>query len=329
MEALVIVRPRTWELKTRSLEIERLPIIMGILNTTPDSFSDGGRYRSDNADQFEIDIEKVVATARAMLRDGAGILDVGGESTRPGSEPISEAEELRRVIPVIRALHEAFDAPISVDTYRPEVANAALESGAEIINDISAGRYIGTEQRLAGETETGFPEEMAEVALCHGAGVVLMHMRPFDEPEKYPNGVMEEVFAFLKRRRNRFIELGVSLDKLAFDPGLGFGKTFDQNWELLRRVEMLSALGGVTLVGDSRKRFLVETAWRFNASRGVDSDEFVDPTSLSTRDAVTASTTVSLARRGVEIIRVHNVAISAFALETANRAGDLDVLGST
>lgn len=317
-----------WRLKTKTIDLSR-PCIMGILNATPDSFSDGGKYRSQSSSEFAVDIDAIVDAGRKLVRDGAGMLDVGGESTRPGSDPVDEAEELRRVVPVVRALHAALDVPISVDTYRPAVADAALEAGAEIINDVAAGRYVGSQKRFAEEDEDGFPEETAEVAARRGAGVVLMHMlhtpktMQATEPV-YPRGVVEEVCAFLARRRDRFVELGTPLERIAFDPGLGFGKTVEQNWELLRRVDELGKLGGPLLVGDSRKRFLIETARRFNERRGVVADSDVDPDSIATRDAATAATSVALARRGVGVIRVHNVAASAFALELARLAGDLD-----
>lgn len=299
---------------------------MGILNATPDSFSDGGRFAKKSS-RFDVDLNALVDAGRKLTRDGAEILDVGGESTRPGSEPVDEAEELRRVVPAIRALKETLGVPISVDTYRPAVADAALESGAEIVNDVAAGRYVGSQKRFANEDEEGFPEETAEIVSRRGAAVVLMHMRGVPKTMQegtptYPDGVTNEVCAFLSRRRDRFLERGVPLEKIAFDPGLGFGKTFEQNWELLKNVNKLHELGGVLLVGDSRKRFLAETARRFNEARGAKPDDDVDPDALRTRDFATVATTVALARKGVQIARVHNVALSAFALDLARRSGD-------
>ncbi|MGN1065713.1 MAG: dihydropteroate synthase [Thermoguttaceae bacterium] len=300
---------------------------MGILNVTPDSFSDGGRFAKASS-RFDVDLDALADAARRLVRDGAGILDVGGESTRPGSAPVDEAEELRRVAPAIAALKRAVDVPISVDTYRAAVADAALEAGAEIVNDVAAGRYISSQKRFAAEDEEGFPEEVAEVARRHNAAVVLMHMRGTPQTMQegtpvYPQGVTNEVCAFLARRRDRFLDAGVPLEKIAFDPGLGFGKTFEQNWELLRNVDKLRELGGITLVGDSRKRFLAETARRFNSAREAEPDADVDPDARRTRDFATAATTVALARKGVQIVRVHNVALSAFALDLAQRSGEL------
>ena len=282
---------------------------MGILNVTPDSFSDGGRFAKASS-RFDVDLDALADAARKLVRDGAGILDVGGESTRPGSAPVDEAEELRRVAPAIAALKRAVDVPISVDTYRAAVADAALEAGAEIINDVAAGRYISSQKRFAAEDEEGFPEEIAEVARRRGAAVVLMHMRGTpqtmqDGTPEYPNGVTNEVCAFLARRRDRFLDAGVPLERIAFDPGLGFGKTFEQNWELLRNVDKLRELGGITLVGDSRKRFLAETARRFNSARKAEPDADFDHDARQTRDFATAATT------------------SAFALDLARRSGEL------
>ncbi len=302
---------------------------MGILNVTPDSFSDGGRFAKKSR-RFDVDLDALVDAGRKLVRDGAGILDVGGESTRPGSDPVDEAEELRRVVPAVRALKAALDVPISVDAYRPAVADAALEVGAEIVNDVAAGRYVGSQKRFAREDEEEFPEEMAEVVRRRGAAVVLMHMRGVPKTMQegtptYPNGATKEVCAFLARRRDRFLELGIPLEKIAFDPGFGFGKTFEQNWELLKNVDKLHELGGVVLVGDSRKRFLAETARRFNESRGSQPDDDVDPDAISTRDFAAVVTTVALARKGAQIARVHNVALSAFALDLARRSGELSL----
>ncbi len=301
---------------------------MAILNATPDSFSDGGRF-ANASERFKVDVAAVVEAGRKALRDGATILDVGGESTRPGCDPVDEAEELRRVVPVVKALKEELNAIVSIDTYRPAVAAATLEVGAELVNDIAAGRYVGTQSRFADEAETGYPEEMAEVVAKYGAGVALMHMRGVPKTMQasdpvYPAGVTPEVYAFLQRRRDAFLNAGVALDRIALDPGFGFGKTFEQNWELLRETYKLHELGCPLLVGDSRKRFLVETARRYNESRGIEADPDVDPTAIETRDLATAATTCFMARQGAQLIRVHNVARSAFMLELARRAGELD-----
>lgn len=319
-----------WRLKTRTLPLDR-PVLVGIINATPDSFSDGGQFSADVNSAFRVDLNAVGDKARQLVRDGASILDVGGESTRPGSEPVGEAEEIRRVVPVVKALSEAFSVPVSVDTYRPAVADAALESGAEIVNDVSAGRYIASQDRFADENETDFPEEMAEVVRRRGAAVVLTHMqgtpRTMQIAPRYDLGVFDEVFDFLRRRRDRFVELGVAREQIALDPGVGFGKTFEQNWELIRRAAEFCELSQPLYYGCSRKRFLTETLRQVTAQRDAETAlisekpsfyEPFEPENLAERDVATAATTLLLAERGVRIFRVHNVLRNAVALKFAD-----------
>ena len=319
-----------WRLKTRTLPLDR-PVLVGIINATPDSFSDGGQFAVDANALFRVDLNAVVDKARSLVRDGATILDVGGESTRPGSEPVGEAEEIRRVVPVVKALTEAFSIPISVDTYRPAVADAALEAGAEIVNDVSAGRYIASQNRFADENETDFPEEMADVVRRRDAAGVLTHMqgapRTMQVAPRYDLGVFDEVFAYLRRRRDRFVELGIDAARIALDPGVGFGKTFEDNWELIRRASEFSALSQPLYYGCSRKRFLTETLRRVDAERLAETSptaateryyESFEPESVAERDVATAATTLLLAERGVRIFRVHNVFRNAIALKFAD-----------
>lgn len=323
-----------WQLKTRTLPLDR-PALVGIINATPDSFSDGGQFAVDANSLFRVDLNAVVAKAKQLVRDGAAILDVGGESTRPGAEPVGEAEEIRRVVPVVKALADAVSVPISVDAYRPAVAEAALDAGAEIVNDVSAGRYVASQNRFADENETQFPEEMADVVRRKRAAVVLTHMRGVPQTmqvaPRYDLGVFNEVFDFLRRRRDRFVELGIEREKIALDPGVGFGKTFEQNWELIRRAAEFSALSQPLYFGCSRKRFLIETLRRVVAARKIaetdapslNADKFafyepLDPENIAERDAATAATTLLLAERGVRIFRVHNVLRNAVALKIAD-----------
>ena len=319
-----------WRLKTRTVPLDR-PVLVGIINATPDSFSDGGQFTADANALFRVDLNAVVDKARQLVRDGASILDVGGESTRPGSEPVGEAEEIRRVVPVVKALSKALSVPISIDTYRAAVADAALEAGAEIVNDVSAGRYIASQNRFADENEVDFPEETAEVVRRRGAAVVLTHMRgtprTMQVAPRYDLGVFDEVFDFLRRRRDRFVELGVAQEQIALDPGVGFGKTFEQNWELIRRAAEFSALSQPLYYGCSRKRFLIETTRQAVAERDAkitqtaETNRFyesLEPESVAERDVATASTTLLLAERGVRIFRVHNVLRNAVALKFAD-----------
>ncbi len=318
-----------WRLKTRTLPLDR-PVLVGIINATPDSFSDGGQFSVNANSSFRVDLNAVLDKARALVRDGATMLDVGGESTRPGSEPVVEAEEIRRVVPVVKALVETFSIPISVDTYRPAVADAALKAGAEIVNDISAGRYVASENRFADENETDFPEEMTDLVRRRGAAVVLTHMRgtpkTMQVAPQYDLGFFDEVFDFLRRRRDRFVELGVDAARIALDPGVGFGKTFEQNWELIRRAAEFYALSQPLYYGCSRKRFLIETMRRAVATREnatpptTETERFyepLEPNAVAERDAATAATTLLLAERGVRIFRVHNVLRNAVALKFA------------
>ena len=219
---------------------------MGILNVTPDSFSDGGRYA---------EVPAAVARGVAMAEEGALILDVGGESSRPGAASVPEDEELRRVIPVVRALSREVQVLISVDTTKAAVAERALEAGAHIINDISAG--------------TADPG-MVDVTRRHRAGVVLMHMRgtprTMQEQPVYAK-VVDEVAGYLAERLRVFADAGLGPDQLAVDPGICFGKTVDHNVELLRGIPELLRLGRPVMIGVSRKSFLGKLTGRDVADR--------------------------------------------------------------
>lgn len=208
---------------------------MGVLNVTPDSFSDGGAFA---------DPDRALEQALTLVAEGADIIDIGGESTRPGAESVGAEEELRRVEPVIRALRARSEVLISVDTSKAAVAEAALEAGADIINDVTA---------LAGDA--GMPE----VARKSGAGVVLMHMqgnpRTMQAAPHYEN-VVEEVAEFLRQRMEAVLALGMAAESVAIDPGIGFGKTLSHNLDLLRGTARLAAMGRPVLIGVSRKSFL-------------------------------------------------------------------------
>jgi dihydropteroate synthase len=244
---------------------------MGIVNVTPDSFSDGGLIAG---------LDDAVRHARGLVSDGADLLDLGGESSRPGSEPIPIEEELRRVIPIGEALVAEAGVPISIDTTKAEVARRALEAGAAIINDISA---------LAADPE------MPRVAVATGAGVVLMHKqgvpRTMQVDPQYED-VVREVYDFLARRVEWAEGRGIPRDRIAIDPGIGFGKTFDHNLEILRNLHRFDTLGCAVLIGTSRKAFLGAIT-----GRGL-------------RERATASAVSSLAAclAGARVVRVHDVA---------------------
>jgi len=248
-------------------------VIMGIINVTPDSFSDGGKAFSPGA---------ALTKALAMSDDGALIIDVGGESTRPGSARVSEEEELRRVIPVISAIRKALPGVfISVDTYKPFVASRALDQGADIINDISAGTF--------------YPE-MLELAAKQGAGIILMHMKGEpgtmqDSPSYSENGVVSDVTEYLKERADAAMIAGCKRESIIIDPGIGFGKSLKHNLQLLEGIGKLKETGFPVLVGTSRKSMI---------GRILDND-------VPARLMGTAATVAISITRGADIVRVHDV----------------------
>jgi dihydropteroate synthase len=223
-------------LSGRTLRLNlQVPCIVGILNVTPDSFSDGGRFCS---------VAKALEQARSMAREGAALIDIGGESTRPGAPLVNEAEELDRVMPVIEALTRELDLPLSIDTSKSTVAAAAVASGVEFVNDISGLSY---------------DPQMAGVVAASGAGLIVMHTR--DRPEAMQQNtdyedVVGEVVSSLQKSIRCAEQAGVALDKIAIDPGIGFGKDAAGNLELLRQTATLAKLGRPILLGTSRKSFI-------------------------------------------------------------------------
>lgn len=243
---------------------------MGILNVTPDSFSDGGRY---------LEADAAVRAALRMLDSGADLIDIGGESTRPGAEPVSADDELARVIPVLRALREATDAVLSIDTTKARVAEAAVEAGADIVNDISGGT---------------FEPEILRVVASAGAGYVAMHTpgRPteMNALAEYAD-VVTDVARALSERLGAAIDAGIATEFIALDPGFGFGKTAEQNYALLHSIDAVHALGRPVLVGVSRKRMIREVV-------GTEAD--------AVEHGTTAAGAIA-AVRGPTILRVHDV----------------------
>lgn len=270
-----------WRIREGEIPLDR-PCILGVLNVTPDSFSDGGRFAT---------VEAAVAHARRLVAEGADMLDVGGESTRPGADPVPADEEMRRVLPVLERLRrELPDVPLSIDTSKPEVAAAALAAGAAVINDVTGLRQ----------------PEMVELLVRTGAGAIVMHMRgtpkTMQDNPVYED-VVAEVAAFLRDACARAEAAGVPREALVVDPGLGFGKTFEHNWTLLRRLPELGALGYPVLVGPSRKGFL-------GAALGGAPPE--------ARDVATAAACVLAWIRGARLFRVHAVAPTRDALAVAH-----------
>jgi dihydropteroate synthase len=251
---------------------------MGILNLTPDSFSDGG---------LALHLESSVSRAEGLVSDGADLLDLGGESSRPGADPVSTDEEIRRVLPVVEALAGRITIPLSIDTTKPEVAQLAIRAGASVINDIRG---------LLGDDE--LPRVVAE----SGAAVVLMHMkgtpRTMQRDPSYADVVLE-VYDELARRVDRAESFGIDRSRIAIDPGIGFGKTASHNWELLRNVGRFAGLGCAVLIGTSRKRFLGDLTGRSVGER-------------ATASIVSSLLAIDL---GADIVRVHDVAPMADALK--------------
>ncbi len=258
-------------------------LVMGILNVTPDSFSDGGRYP---------DVEAAFARAERMVQEGADIIDVGGESTRPGWQPISAEEELSRIIPVVRRIASSLDVPVSVDTMKPEVARAAMEAGASIINDVNGLRNEGM---LSAVKETG-------------AAAVVMHMRgtPQDMHAEVDASayfdVISDVMWYLNGRIEAAKAAGIPSERLIVDPGLGFGKSFEHNIELLRRCREIRCLGAPMLIGASRKRFIGQLTERLPEQRLGGS----------------VGAAVMAAVNGASIVRVHDVDATVQALRVAD-----------
>lgn len=260
-----------WILRTRNLTRDKLPVLMGILNVTPDSFSDGGQFNT---------VDLAVARGLAMEAEGADILDIGGESTRPGAEPVGTDEELRRTIPVIRRLARETRIPISIDTTKSEVARQALDAGAEIVNDISG---------------LTFDPDMLEICRQQDAGICVMHIQGTPQTMQlnptYAD-VVAEVAEFLQQQVDRCLMAGIPPERMCIDPGIGFGKTAEHNLELLRSVSTLQRLlRRPVLIGHSRKRFLSKVLGR----------------PVEERLAGTIGIAIGLAAAGCDILRIHDV----------------------
>jgi dihydropteroate synthase len=263
-------RAQKWQLRSRTLNLPRRPLLMAIVNVTPDSFSDGGRF---------LDPEAAVAHALQLVSEGADILDIGGESTRPYSQPVTAGEELRRVLPVVERLADQVRTPISIDTSKAVVAREAVAAGAEIINDVTG---------LEGDPH------MVQVALDTSAGVCVMHMQgtpqTMQDNPTYGN-VVVEVRDYLRERRDALLAAGIIREKICLDPGIGFGKTHEHNLELMASCHKLHELGCPLLVGHSRKGFLGKLI----------GDKEADRTNA------TIGAALALAIQGVQIVRVHDV----------------------
>ena len=273
-----------WRLRDRTLTPGDPPLVMGIVNVTPDSFSDGGQFLGTDA---------AVAQGLRLIAQGADLLDIGGESSRPGAQPVAPEEELSRVVPVVRRLAEQSSVLLSVDTCKAEVARQALAAGAHIINDITA---------LQGDPA------MAEIARTFQAGVILMHMRGTPatmQTQPHYDDVVAEVLAFLEARLQAGVDLGIAASQVVLDPGIGFGKTTAHNLQLLAHLQELQRLGRPVCLGASRKGFLGQVLGRPLEQRLAGS---------------LAVACYALIRLAAQIVRVHDVA------ETRDAVALLDAL---
>lgn len=272
-----------WPLPSRTLLLGKRTLIMGVLNVTPDSFSDGGKFLRPEA---------AAERALKMERDGADILDIGGESTRPGANPLAAAEELSRILPVLEMLRGKLRIPISIDTQKAEVAKAAISRGAAIVNDVSALRL---------------DKGLAKVVADSNVGVILMHMR--GKPRTMQNGpfardVMKDVMTGLREALRRAKQVGIKPSRILIDPGIGFGKNYRQNFEVLARLTELNKLGCPVVIGSSRKAFL-------GAS--------LDNAPAGERTWGTAATVAVAILGGAHIVRVHDVKEMAQVAKIADR----------
>lgn len=271
-----------WQTSRRKLSLER-PLVMAILNVTPDSFSDGGEYLS---------IDNALRQVEKMVSEGADVVDIGGESTRPGSKPVAAEEEIRRTIPVIEAIAKRFDTPLSIDTTKSEIARRAIDAGAEIVNDISGLR---------------FDERIADVAAASNAGLVLMHSRGTFETmhtQTPVDDILTEVIMDFQRAIRIANFHGVRDEQIALDVGLGFGKTFEQNLELIAKLDkiIVEFQEFPMLVGTSRKSFIGKILG------GVETSERLSGSLSSVAIAVF---------NGAKIIRVHDVKKTVDAIKVA------------
>ncbi|HMF45805.1 MAG TPA: dihydropteroate synthase [Candidatus Udaeobacter sp.] len=273
------MRERIWKIGERLFDVSRHGLMMGVLNVTPDSFSDGGEFFTPT---------KATERGLQMAAQGAHIIDIGGESTHPGSQPVTAEEELRRVIPVIEKLRVKLEVPISIDTSKAEVASAAIKAGASIVNDVTGGRGDDQMLPLVAETRSAF---------------IIMHMqgtpRTMQIEPRYTD-VVAEISEFFRQQYARAIGLNIDPMTIAFDPGIGFGKTLEHNLELLEQLEQLRTHDRALVVGVSRKSFL---------------GKLIGSPQISDRLIPGLALTSLLRARGADVFRVHDVRENVYALQ--------------
>ena len=292
-----------WKLRSKTLSVGRIPLLMGIVNVTPDSFSDGGEF---------LDPDKAIRHGLELAAAGADVLDVGGQSTRPGARPVGAQEEIDRVLPVVSELCRISPVPVSIDTFSPAVAREALEAGAEVINDIT----------------TFADPAMLDLAVSSGCGVCAMHMQGTPQTmqlDPHYDDVVAEVLEFLRLRRDALIAAGVEQARIALDPGIGFGKTLEHNMALMSNAWRFHALDCPVLIGHSRKRFIGQFLRSRLGTVGATVAQNVgatversprQPRPPADVDPLpgTIGAAMALAEQRVQILRVHDVAAIRHAL---------------
>jgi dihydropteroate synthase len=287
MDYLPFPIARSWQIRSQTITFARIPTIMGIVNVTPDSFSDGGQLADAGA---------AIEHALLLAEQGAGILDIGGESTRPYSTPVDEQEEIKRVVPVIKGIVKQTKIPVSIDTSKAIVARAAIDVGAQIINDVTG---------LVGD------RDMLTVAAKSGAGLCAMHMQgtpqTMQDHPQYEN-VVREIHAYLVQRKLILLDAGIPMERICLDPGIGFGKSHQHNVQLLADCDQYHDLGCPLLIGHSRKGFIGK----------ILGDKDAD------RDAATLAITLMLAQKRIQVIRVHEVAETVKSLQVFDAVGGID-----
>lgn len=276
-----------------SLDFSKKTHVMGILNVTPDSFTDGGRY---------FDKDSAIEHGIRMVEDGADIIDVGGESTRPGSDPVPYEEEIRRTIPVIEAIAKKVNVPIAIDTYKADVAERALDAGASIVNDVSGLR---------------FDPDMPKVSARYGVPVVIMHIKGTPknmQANPVYDALMPEISDYLRTGIRIAVNSGVSEDMIILDPGIGFGKTFEHNLEILKNLQEFAMLGKPLLIGPSRKAFIGKI--------------LNDAPALERLEGTAAAVAISIIN-GANIVRVHDVREMVKVAKVADAIKRVSVPGSS
>lgn len=291
----ICTRAGVWKVRGRNLDLPTSPLLMAIVNVTPDSFSDGGQFAVPHETSFRINTAAAVDYALEMIRCGAALIDLGGQSTRPGSKSIEPEEELHRVLPVLKELAARTNCPISIDTTSALVADVCAQNGAAVINDISGGTFDPDIIDVVRRFQLGF-------CVCHIQGMP----ETMQNDPSYEN-VVAEVFEWLKNRRDALENLGIERAKIALDPGLGFGKSFEQNMELIKKIEMFHQLECPILVGHSRKSMFRDFFQKDHDFKDQNEEKLI-------REILTTHLSRYLEEKQIQILRIHQTVANSAAL---------------